>query len=119
MLEPTKHQKKFFPRRNPRWSVVAEAGGNLLRTYLGQVAGHHTVVNRVKQQQNAHVHPENSEWNISFQADINNKSPVILPDVWFCPEEEVEPHERCHHDHVADDADEIADLVDEEEPFVH
>ena len=42
-----------------------------------------------------------------------------VPDVRLRPEEEVKPHECCHHDHVADDADEITDFVDEEEPFVH
>ena len=54
-----------------------------------------------------------------FRLTLIIKFLCSLPDVRLRPEEEVKPHERCHHDHVADDADEIADLVDEEEPFVH
>ena len=49
----------------------------------------------------------------------NRVAQKFIPDMWLDPEEEVKAQEGGHHDDVAADAEEVADLVCEQKELVH
>ena len=56
---------------------------------------------------------------LTNQFNGNRVAQKFIPDMWLDPEEEVKAQEGGHHDDVAADAEEVADLVCEQKELVH
>ena len=78
-------------------STYPDVCGHLICADFSAVAAEHAVVEAVEEEHDAHVHP----------------------DVRLDVEHEVEAEERGHHDGVADDAQAVADFVQQQEPLIH
>ena len=87
--------KPFTTRKSPE--IVTNISCHLFGAYFGKVPGHDPVVQRVEHAHQPRVHPRRR----------------------LRIEDKVESHEGGEHGEVSEHADDVADLVDEQEPLVH